>query len=476
MGHREDLLEGAKRCLLEKGFVRTTARDIVKESGTNLASIGYHYGSKDKLLAEAYVSLVEGLSDDFSPAMGTAGETGPGSLDRFQEVWSNIIATMRQPGSLWRLSVEIVAMGDQLPTVRDHLAQAQREAGRGIIPLFLGGKEEDVSEDDVDSVGQFYNTLMTGLICQYVFDPTTAPTGEQLTEGLRRVIGAATCRVLEPRPLQRHVQQQAVLAVVQVQAGQLLHPGQAVVQRLAVDAQLRRRAARLARAVEVDLGGAGQFVVGGGEQGAYGGVLGRVRGQRGQEAVRADRAPTRRPGRGAVPPGPRGPPPRPPARRRPEPARPGARGADAGRDRDPRVSFSSRAAAVSAGAGTSVARSRISSARLWAAAPHGTVHTAVACGTVRADGASSGSADGQGATHTTACGPSPRGPRAVRSAATAMSRCQPRSAVSTVRNSRVRSAPACASSASSAPIRAATSMAAVSCSADGPGSSSSSQT
>lgn len=191
MGHREDLLEGAKRCLLEKGFVRTTARDIVKESGTNLASIGYHYGSKDKLLAEAYVSLVEGLSDDFTPAMGTAGGTEPGSLSRFQEVWSNIIATMQEPGSLWRLSMEIVAMGDQLPAVREHLAQAQREAGRGIIPLFLGGREEDVSEEDVDSVGQFYNALMTGLICQYVFDPTTAPTAQQLTEGLRRVIGAA---------------------------------------------------------------------------------------------------------------------------------------------------------------------------------------------------------------------------------------------------------------------------------------------
>lgn len=62
MGHREDLLEGAKRCLLEKGFVRTTARDIVKESGANLASIGYHYGSKDALLAQAYVALAEGAS------------------------------------------------------------------------------------------------------------------------------------------------------------------------------------------------------------------------------------------------------------------------------------------------------------------------------------------------------------------------------------------------------------------------------
>lgn len=139
MGHREDLLEGAKRCLLDKGFVRTTARDIVKESGTNLASIGYHYGSKDKLLAEAYVSLVEGLSDDFTPPRGRPSATEPGSLDRFQEVWSNIIDTMQQPDSLWRLSMEIVAMGDQLPTVRDHLATAQREAGRGIIPLFLGG-------------------------------------------------------------------------------------------------------------------------------------------------------------------------------------------------------------------------------------------------------------------------------------------------------------------------------------------------
>lgn len=191
MGHREDLLEGAKRCLLEKGFVRTTARDIVKESGTNLASIGYHYGSKDKLLAEAYVSLVEGLSGDFNPAAGTVGDTEPGSLDRFQEVWSNIIGTMQGPGSLWRLSVEIVAMGDQLPAVRDHLALAQREAARGVIPLFLGGREEDVPEGDVDSVGKFYNTLMTGLILQWVFDPATAPTAEQLTEGLRRVIGAS---------------------------------------------------------------------------------------------------------------------------------------------------------------------------------------------------------------------------------------------------------------------------------------------
>ncbi len=187
MGHREDLLEGAKRCLLAKGFVRTTARDIVKESGTNLASIGYHYGSKDALLAEAYVSLAEGMGDAFE-GDGTAMSAEPGSLERFQEVWSNVIATMREPGSIWHLSMEIVVMGDQLPEVRDYLARAQREAGRGFVPMLMGGREEEVSDETADTLGMFYVTLMTGLIAQWHFDPKTAPSAEQLAEGLRQVI------------------------------------------------------------------------------------------------------------------------------------------------------------------------------------------------------------------------------------------------------------------------------------------------
>ncbi|GAB2875513.1 TetR/AcrR family transcriptional regulator [Streptomyces deserti] len=194
MGHREDLLEGAKRCLLAKGFARTTARDIVKESGTNLASIGYHYGSKDALLAQAYVSLVEGMGGAFEGDGGVESTTEPGSLERFQEVWANVIGTMREPGSMWHLSMEIVTMGDQMPEVRDHLARAQREAGRGFIPLLMGGREEDVSDEVADTLGKFYMTVMTGLIAQWIFDPKTAPSAEELTAGLRQVIEAATRR------------------------------------------------------------------------------------------------------------------------------------------------------------------------------------------------------------------------------------------------------------------------------------------
>ena len=184
MGHREDLLEGAKRCLLEKGFARTTARDIVKESGTNLASIGYHYGSKDALLAQAYVSLVDGMSFEWGDRL----EGAPGSLERFREVWSNVVASLREPGSMWRLSGEIMAMGDQLPEVRDQLSLAQREGGRGLVSLLMGVPEEEVSDETADTLGAFYLIVMSGLIMQWTFDPKAAPDAGQLTEGLRQVL------------------------------------------------------------------------------------------------------------------------------------------------------------------------------------------------------------------------------------------------------------------------------------------------
>ncbi|MEU7383031.1 MULTISPECIES: TetR/AcrR family transcriptional regulator [unclassified Streptomyces] len=190
MGHREDLLEGAKRCLLQKGFLRTTARDIVKESGTNLASIGYHYGSKDALLVQAYISLIEGMGEGSEPGWGAGGvaQAPPGSLERFREVWANIIRSVPETRAVWLLSFELILQGDRVPAVRKLLAQAQEEGRSGIVPLFNGVPEADLDKETVDTEGRLYQTLLQGLMVQWLFDPDTATDAHQLTEGLRRVI------------------------------------------------------------------------------------------------------------------------------------------------------------------------------------------------------------------------------------------------------------------------------------------------
>ncbi|MGW6057945.1 TetR/AcrR family transcriptional regulator [Streptomyces sp. NPDC055189] len=191
MGHREDLLEGAKRCLLEKGFVRTTARDIVKESGTNLASIGYHYGSKDALLVEAFVALVDKAGDSFGEAPAGKGEARDGSLERFEEVWSNILRDFPASRSIWMLTFEVITQGERLAGVRELLVKAQREGRSGLAALFTGIEESVIPDDVVESEGRFYTTLLNGLMVQWLFDPESATTAEQLTEGMRRAMGRA---------------------------------------------------------------------------------------------------------------------------------------------------------------------------------------------------------------------------------------------------------------------------------------------
>ncbi|KES06485.1 TetR family transcriptional regulator [Streptomyces toyocaensis] len=142
------------------------------------------------LVNASRAAVARGMGDAFD-GDGTVDGAEPGSLERFERVGANIIGTMKDPGSVWRLSMEVLALGYRLPEVRDRLAAAQREAGRGLVPLLMGGREEDVSDETADTLGMFYVTLMTGLIAQWTFDPGTAPDAAQLTAGLRRVIGAA---------------------------------------------------------------------------------------------------------------------------------------------------------------------------------------------------------------------------------------------------------------------------------------------
>jgi len=188
MGHKQDLLEGAQRCLLAKGFVRTTARDIVAESGTNLASIGYHYGSKDALLVQAYVALMERAGEGFDPGP-VAGR--PGSLERFEAVWASVVGSLPQMRGLWLLSVELVVYGDELPEVRRLLAEASVQGRSGLTALFTDVPEDELDGETIETEGRLYQTLLQGLMVQWIFDPGTATTADQLTEGLRRVMTAA---------------------------------------------------------------------------------------------------------------------------------------------------------------------------------------------------------------------------------------------------------------------------------------------
>ena len=186
MGNREDLLAGAKRCLLEKGYGRTTARDIATASGVSLAAIGYHFGSKDVLLNQAMFEAIGEWGDELEEAFRKAG-SAVGPAERFAQIWANIVETFDENRPLWMASFELVMQVDHIPGAREMFAQAMRMARSGLASMFLGIDESEVDADMAMSQGAVYYSLMAGILIQRFADPEDSPTGQDLAKGLRAI-------------------------------------------------------------------------------------------------------------------------------------------------------------------------------------------------------------------------------------------------------------------------------------------------
>lgn len=187
MGHREELLEGAAQCLYEKGFGRTTARDVVAASGTNLASIGYHFGSKDALLTQALLDATSAWSEELDRAL-TATDVSADPEQHLEETWSRVVGLFSTQRRLWATHVEALAHAERLPELRASLADAQQEVREGLALTFHTLPDDPAAADRRAHVlGAVYQALLTGVMVQWLLDPDSAPSGADVAEGLRAI-------------------------------------------------------------------------------------------------------------------------------------------------------------------------------------------------------------------------------------------------------------------------------------------------
>jgi AcrR family transcriptional regulator len=188
MGNREALLAGAKRCLFEKGFSRTTARDIANASGVSLAAIGYHFGTKEELLTAALMSAIDDLDVEFRRTASAVANANATPIERFEAIWTRIIESFSSHRQLWIANFEIFSQIDRSGALRQLVADGLLQKARaGLVSLFDGVDETTVGERAIKTVGSFYYALLTGVLVQWVIDPEHAPTGEDLATALKVV-------------------------------------------------------------------------------------------------------------------------------------------------------------------------------------------------------------------------------------------------------------------------------------------------
>jgi len=182
--NRSRLIDGTLRCLERLPPERITARAIAAESGANLASITYHFGSKDNLVTEAVIEGLDRWLADIASGLDDLPSHAPPA--RFRRA-AEVIETGRQRHTgLAKNFVGALAKARHDPRIRKMLAAGFRRS-RPKVASVLGLGSDQAGED----AGGLVLALFYGLLLQVLLDPALAVDGDRMKRAqarLRRVL------------------------------------------------------------------------------------------------------------------------------------------------------------------------------------------------------------------------------------------------------------------------------------------------
>lgn len=183
MGHKEDLLEGAKKVLIERGYGNTTARDVVAASHTNLASIGYHYGSLDKLLTLAMIEMMGEWGEKFEAA--STEQKGKDAEAKFRAAWKALFKLFENDRALAVASFEIGVQAVRSEELKAIFAATYADVRNTMPADFLG--DEPLDTKTRRAVGSLLLAIISGVTVQVLLDPKGAPTADDLTLAIKTI-------------------------------------------------------------------------------------------------------------------------------------------------------------------------------------------------------------------------------------------------------------------------------------------------
>ena len=190
-GHRQALLEGAVICIGERGFAATTARDLVAASGANLASIGYHYGSKDSLMVEG---LFEAARQWFLPLIALAAQPGDEEpWTRMRSALAQLFDGVEEHRGLVRSYFEAVAQVDRDPDLRARMAAHHSEL-RDVLAHAIEAMHAERGAELAPApatVASFVTAAFDGLMVQWLLDPRGLAPRDELLDSFEFAVAMA---------------------------------------------------------------------------------------------------------------------------------------------------------------------------------------------------------------------------------------------------------------------------------------------
>ncbi|MEU6308070.1 TetR family transcriptional regulator [Streptomyces chartreusis] len=178
-GHRAAIIEAARHTFAERGYARTTLREIARRAGVTHGLITRHFTSKERL----FLAAVPGNRDLEQVAAGDP-ETLP---DRIAEAFVRRLETDAVNDPL--IALLRSAASDERAAA--HLLVAMQEHSAVVYRSVLSPGESALPDDDLDTRVALVGAQMIGVaFSRYIArtEPLASMPPDRLTEHLTRIL------------------------------------------------------------------------------------------------------------------------------------------------------------------------------------------------------------------------------------------------------------------------------------------------
>lgn len=188
VGNREKLLRAAVSCLRDKGYANTTARDLVAASGTNLASIGYHFGGKEALMNQAVAETTRAWMRSIEAEVWKDAAEHP--AEHLRRMFAATLDRFEQIEPYLRSFVEAFPPALRSDDLRESMASAYEEvraAGETVLERIFERADPSVAPEHRRALSSLLIALCDGLILQWLLDRDAVSDGQAMLAALAAV-------------------------------------------------------------------------------------------------------------------------------------------------------------------------------------------------------------------------------------------------------------------------------------------------
>ncbi len=164
---RDQILEAARKALIREGYERITTRRIAEEAGVNIATLHYHFGTKEALLAEAARYSLNRIEQQLRHII----EAAPNAREAISRALQTVLVLVRDQPGILRYDLAVRGFRDEAAR-RDAIAmyETYQAITREIFHRHLREGGTLPAHVEINTIAHYLVAALDGIVLQYTLN------------------------------------------------------------------------------------------------------------------------------------------------------------------------------------------------------------------------------------------------------------------------------------------------------------------